>query len=381
LADDLGLSIDVVSTGVAKLGRLGYVKKTSFDGRNRVMRVMWKGGKLPHPPDEESMRHTEKSGNSIERREGTVPVEEREQYREKGGNSILSSAGHININDEYNVNTISSSKNITYSSQKEIEEVPSEPTVLPTKVSLLKQKQEEKRKEAAQQSKPAQIQISDDEKKIVEYWESLGLHKTARDTKTFADSIRSLRKILRGTLFKGCTYTLDDMKTSIVNFSLSAFDEMYEPSNPEQKKRISKMSFSDFLYNPFSKSERSFFLIYLNSPKQSTRVVEDKFPELTKTFKKIYEEKLLGDIHPSYSESEESCFRLSAIRTNEFFSKHRGKMNSILVRTPKDLAGMVVESVLEDKGDMSITPAWLCSNTTFNRRLPTYLTEQNVIEG
>lgn len=222
-------------------------------------------------------------------------------------------------------------------------------------------------------------------KEIIDFWLEQNLLLPKQETKSYNNCVKNIKGLLNGRLF-GEKYSIEQIKESILNFSFAATDNDFEPSDIVYKKILSKKRIGEFIYSPFSNNdEKSLFQYYLkNKPKpiKSKEVIEDKHPMITKRLKKFYEEEVLGKAKVNYTQKDENCFRISAIKLKDFHKNNLSKFNRYMVVHDMNLSEWLFEAIKADcYGDVSkISPGWFSSNTTFNRRLPAYLFRQNIIE-
>lgn len=112
--------------------------------------------------------------------------------------------------------------------------------------------------------------------------------------------------------------------------------------------------------------------------------IKDIYPDVTDQFKKNWIKQVLGGIKPDrFNLKDENCFKMASKRTIDFFENNKKKLHisKSEINNQKKLVKYVFEALENDlNGDMSMaTPGWLCSDTMFNRRLPTYLHEQAMV--
>lgn len=260
-----------------------------------------------------------------------------------------------------------------------------------TKVSLLK----EIKPEAS--SAPDSKILEDSNIDVIKFWNSLGkplvthrLNKTENKVvlkalvtikklrkqfskKELKESIRSYYNLISNTdtiinigipghlvgideFFGGfSSFTLERMRKAKVNLNIKSwFDECLFDKDPEAK--------------------------YLDE----RRRVVDKYPDVTEKFKNMWVEKILGGIKPKqFSIKDENCFRHASIKTVDFFESNKKKLSipGSEFKNPQKLVKYIFEAVENNvNGDFSkVTVGWLCSNTTFNHRLPAYLNDQAII--
>jgi hypothetical protein len=212
---------------------------------------------------------------------------------------------------------------------------------------------------------------------IMEYWTEMGLRMPKKNSKLHVTCIKRINSLLSGKIFKK-KYTVDEIKDSITKFSFAALDPLFEPSDIFYKKKLSQMTIGQFILNPYGK-ETSLFQKYLKRVAlQAKTIVDDEYPETTAVVKKLYEEKVLGGVAVEYSSYDENCFRKAAIKINEFFEKNRKKINSNY--KSYDRVRLLFNSIFKEEPKYTVTPAWLCSQKTFNNRLPAYMFRQALID-
>lgn len=244
----------------------------------------------------------------------------------------------------------------------------------PTSLSVHKSK-----KEIQPLSIPKNVQ------EIFDYWNEMGLqHLPSIGTKNYNDCIHKAKGLLNGTIF-GTKFSMEQIKKSIMHFSLAALDREFEPANLITKKRFSKTTIGDFIYNSFrTNGDSSLFKKYLDAPKENpTReIIKDKFPQITNALKTFYRKEVVGGAKINFTQKDENCFRSGAIQLKEFIQNNIRKLNPYVVPHDSNLAEWLCEAIKADcKEDMSIvSPAWFASGTTFNRRLPAYLYRQALID-
>ena len=106
-----------------------------------------------------------------------------------------------------------------------------------------------------------------------------------------------------------------------------------------------------------------------NEPK---KIEVDNQPELTASIIKVYQSTMGEQINLSPLQIEK--FMMASSRLNKYFKDNISRLNGRHYNN-KMKATTLLESVFFDVGDQAITPGWLCSNETFNRRLPDYCEE------
>lgn len=232
---------------------------------------------------------------------------------------------------------------------------------------------------------------------IIDFWVNSGLCKHRTNSKVFRDSVNFIKKVMRGNLFNqnfdynkyhNRKFIQEEIILSIKNFALAATNLDYQPTG-DYKNRLKSISMVSFFYNSYSKSDKSLFIKYFENPPEiihyPVKPIEDKYPPYTKAFKKIYREKILGNIPPKngFGEVNENKFKKAGIMTAEFFKKHRNKMSLgfMSMQSPTEFVQLVYDALLGslDGETTRITPGWLCSEAMFNDRLPKYLFNQAII--
>lgn len=235
--------------------------------------------------------------------------------------------------------------------------------------ALLKQSQQSKK-----ENRPSPI--SDDCKEIIDYWLKKGF-KLTKDIKfnriTSNNTILLINKVLK-------KYSVDDIKYSIDQFYLASTDTGYEPKNKTKYQEIKLDSFIQS-YNGIDKTYYSYldqFFRYDLIP----AIREDKFPILTNAIKSRYRKEVIGNANVKFTNKDEDQFRLAAIKVQEFWERNINVIRTCFNYGPRDKARLLIEAIKENLNGKSsmITPGWLCTDFTFNQRLPAYLNSQGVME-
>lgn len=232
-------------------------------------------------------------------------------------------------------------------------------------------------KEIIQKNIPSDIQD------IFNYWKELGLRMPKKETKSYKNCIQKVKGLLSGTLFSK-KYSIDIIKEVICSFSFAALDLQFEPANPIYKKKLSKITIADFILNEFNKNgNASLFKQYLKEPPKTLKQftpVEDKYPAVSKQIKKTYQEKILGGTKTEITSSDEDCFRRASNKLIDFFKNNEDKVALNLKNSDK--VNLLFDSILKtvNENQVTITPGWLCSSNTINKRLPSYCFKQSVFQ-
>lgn len=214
---------------------------------------------------------------------------------------------------------------------------------------------------------------------LVEHWEGLGLKATSPDKapKTYNKNIRSLKKILNGTLIPNqSSLTPDQIKSAMTSYSLAALDADFEPSNVEYKKHLASTSISEFCWNPHAKGgARSHLINYLNTPpkpcakKQTLESVEDEHPEITKRLRRFYMRYVFAGLSkPKLPEKDENKFRLASKMIMDFIKENRNRIQGISC-DGSDLVDLFCEAIQDHYGERvnMVYPGTFCSSFALGR--------------
>jgi hypothetical protein len=111
--------------------------------------------------------------------------------------------------------------------------------------------------------------------------------------------------------------------------------------------------------------------------------VEDEQPEITTALKKYWKEYISKEV--PHSPGDEDCFRLAAKRFKEFMKKNRNNValydNIDINKLPRD-SKYLYEAIITVTEELhKVTPAWLCSDNMFRKRLPIYLIDQGMMDN
>ncbi len=236
--------------------------------------------------------------------------------------------------------------------------------------------------------------IDKDIKDIISFWEINGFSKIDPKWKNVVMS--QIKALLNGTYFPdkdgysetkhNRAYSKEEIIESIRNFEKACFNPEYQPSDPKTKSKMRTVPISYWLYNEnIKRGQKSKFIQNLKCPQlvNNLEVEEDLHPECTNALKKVYIRHALGGIEPikGWTYMEENQFRKGANQMYDWFAKNKRKLRLNRECTPMEMANLVISCISADKGEImqGVTPGWLSSPTTFNRRLPNYLNEQALI--
>jgi hypothetical protein len=174
-------------------------------------------------------------------------------------------------------------------------------------------------------------------------------------------------------------YSIEEIKSSIDNFTQAVYNPDIEPIAPDKKKKLKYLTIGDFI---FSFQGYSYFKEYLN--KKPSKVIEDKFPSMTKALKRLYSEDVFGTTHKVFDFEEENHFRRASMRLKKFLNDNNKNWSNMMIPVGDyEEARLLWESIkssLNGADDFSkVTPSWLISNHTFNHRLPAFLYHQGYL--
>jgi hypothetical protein len=200
----------------------------------------------------------------------------------------------------------------------------------------------------------------------IDLWRKYGGSKHLDEyTKTFKNGVRLLKRLLKGVAFdkssfkdewEGHLFTYDDFELSLKRLHLAITSEYYYPLN---KRSIKSTTLADFILHGYGRNgDASLFLLYLKDPPR--RIFPDKDPKLTKLL-----------IVASRSKFVKASNRLS-----DFFDSHKQNISpGFIIDRPRMVRWLfeAVQVTLNGFEDDSIKPGHLCSDLTFNERLPKFL--------
>lgn len=123
------------------------------------------------------------------------------------------------------------------------------------------------------------------------------------------------------------------------------------------------------------------------------KAIEDKYPEVTEKFKKLWSEKMQVD--PNYKNGggirDENSFRKASVILMEFIDKWKEHIDGKLpmhedgwygdIRRPETLAYDFINAIdfnIEGQADIKVTPGWLCTKT-METRLVDYFRDQGIL--
>jgi len=235
--------------------------------------------------------------------------------------------------------------------------------------------------------KQAEIICPDTIKLFIDYWEQHGLRKHRITSKTYGVAVSSLKKLVLGKFFndKPSSYKefynrqfdLDDWRTAVDRFSLMVNSPDFYPKNKDNVKNI---GLNEFLYNVYSKIEKSYFLKCLHTYPKRLDNINDTNPKLTDILIQKYKETFLNGVSITFSEEDRIKFTLGANQLIRFIDENRSKISPHFMNTNQDKARLLLKAIEEDKNGFDVSPGWVCSSRTFSHRLPSYLKKQGITE-
>jgi len=217
-------------------------------------------------------------------------------------------------------------------------------------------------------------------KPYIELWERSGGKKHDIYSKVLKDAVSNLKQLRRGTFFED-KYPFEKA-IGIWEMVLERYQKAMSPEYLPIQKGMLKISLPVFLYNPYAKTVKgkSWFLHFVEyEPEKKT---PERFPKMTEALIKVYGQEYLNNKDYKPNPDEMDRFVLGANRLGMFFVKNQRKISPHFRLTDFKKAQLVVDAVKKGVGrNTIITPGFLCSNLTFDIRLPTYLKEQAIFSS
>ena len=221
---------------------------------------------------------------------------------------------------------------------------------------------------------PKEVPLPPSIKPLVDYYyKIIPITRPGSGTKTMEENVKALQKLKRGTLL-GKFYPKYEGRKFTDNEIIKVFDAhklALDPAFEFRNKSVYKIHLHLFLANRFAKKNISYFVKWFENPPQRTQEtsLEDKHPDYTK-----YLVAKLNGGKPLPIEEMNKVIRASA-RTVKWFVANQKLMEAVTSEKRIELLWRAVE---EDKnrGDLPITAGFLCSDTTFSKRLPDYCDRQ-----
>jgi len=232
---------------------------------------------------------------------------------------------------------------------------------------------------------PTEAIIPDTIRPFIKLWVESGGIQHGVLTKTLKEGVKGLKQLRRGIFFKdkpefetvNGRLTMGQWEMVLENYR-KALSPEYQPI----QKGMLKVSLPNFLYNPFAKTlqGKSWLLHFM--AEEPERKTPERFPDMTKALIKAFGREYLNNEDYKPNPSEMDRFILGANRLGLFFVKNQRKMSPHFRLTDYKKAQLVVRAVKSGLGKNTImTPGFLCSNLTFDIRLPTYLKEQAIFSS
>lgn len=218
----------------------------------------------------------------------------------------------------------------------------------------------------------------------IDSWEEFGFRKHGKNSIVLKDSVQILKRMIAGVFFadkseyndfEDYRLSLEDFNESLSKFKL-CFDDRYKPYNKSKLPQNLK----DFLYCPRYKMKSSLIHYLVNEPISIAAKPKDKNPVVTDTLVSEYGSTILGnnDYTPT-NQADWNRFEMGSQRLVEFFTQNKKRYNGTALN-PHRMATLLIKSVKDSVGDsMQISPGFLCSNKTFEERLPLFLKKNAVI--
>jgi len=254
------------------------------------------------------------------------------------------------------------------------------------------------------QSKKEDLSVSPIAKKIIDYWNTLGLRKTKENTKTLHSASTKILKLIRGNLFSDDDilsakyheatkkkFTIDEIKLAIYQFHLAALNSEYEPSG-SYKQKLKSVNIDSFFYNLYSDNDhRSLFLkFFIEKAKlrgvNSKEEVKPKNETISNIIIDFYRKNVLGLTKAPLLLSDKNKLIEASNRLIDFFEENKKHIVGWAMATPADMAHLfcsAMEKVVENElnGDWTkLTAGYFKSDVTFLRRFPAYLNSQAAIK-
>lgn len=248
--------------------------------------------------------------------------------------------------------------------------------------------------------------ITDDIQTIVDYWISKGMKSHREDTLSFAQVIRDIHSLFKGTLFNtfknkmwhNRKFRVSEVKKTIDNFVLAANNADYEPISIRTKQWMQKLPFSNFFYNKRASEEnyKSMFLTYLVSAptlvsNSKIFAIKDETPNVTKILTDWYKKTFGNRDNDSFTLKNKNDLIFTSKALKEFYEKNKTKLNIknwlVTYGQTDPIAFLAVQvtraldKMLRENGSLyvSFTTAWMKSDKMIEERLPSFLRQEHMI--
>jgi len=190
------------------------------------------------------------------------------------------------------------------------------------------------------------------------YWNEFGTVEHQTGTITYSKAIGMLNKLFKGTLYRGYNeipkeyhykkFTLEDFMLSIDKFKESLSPKFY----PKYKKHLKTLGLIQFLYNDRGTGEiKSQFLHYYENDLQLLEpIIDDRFPSLTSSLKKLYVKEIQHGIKASLSGREENTFRKASFMLMNVFRINQSKLLPRVSDKPGIMTDVLWEALKQASG-------------------------------
>ena len=239
---------------------------------------------------------------------------------------------------------------------------------------------------------------------ILDYWRSKGLTVHREGTKAYACLIDRIKSLLKGTLFNSFTdksnhnrkFSMEEIKRSIDNYCLAAYNSDYEPS---KKTFLQELKFMDFFLTdrpcPEEKRKSVFLQFLLEKPKQISESkiygAKDDYPHASKIIADWYKKTFGNRDGGKYSLRNRNDIVYATKEIAKFYEKNKNVLNienwKTMYSQTDPIAFLSVQltramdKVLRENEIMfsSFNTSWLKSEKTFNERLPSFLRKEQMM--
>lgn len=226
----------------------------------------------------------------------------------------------------------------------------------------------EKRKQEPLQNTPREILL------LMEFWGSQGF-KTPdpqRAIKTYNDTITALKQAMNGHLIPGerRKFNPDQIQESMAKFAMFVFDPCYGPTQKYKDTLARKMNLEHFLYSSWSKSEKSYFIKFIDEEVQERKdipMVPDNHPEVTNKLRNFFFAYPMAGIKKKLTEKEENHFRLASNKLDDLYQRKGHRFCGITNGT-HELGDLLCSSLRNFYGARvsKITPSSFSSSFAFS---------------
>ena len=243
------------------------------------------------------------------------------------------------------------------------------------------------------------VKIPSTVQQITDFWNNSNLKRFwYRNTKTFENTIKMIKRTMKGTLFNSDpvfqdvhyqNFTVQDICCSIGNFALAVNNENFQPlPGTDYQDYLSKITLGNFLYNSYgtSKKAKSYFLYFLYTEPEPVRVqldIQPEDPRVVRIYKKFYKNEILKNVGMggAFSKTDLRHFVVGANKTVFFWNQN--KSNLIMPeKSVTGLARIVTDCIVKSwwKNIADIEPNLFSADITYQRWLPKYLLKNGLID-